>query len=261
MTQSASMLGPRLWVALIGSLILAGSATAGEASGDMTDDPGRASAIADEMIVGFKSDSAAYSVTTAAMTAPDPTNAAGVHEIVERLSEGIGVPLTIRRVTSGAELLVAIDTRQWIEQSVRAWLANRLADVVGIREATMVPTENSRFETGANQMFYPIAMSEAATPLAAKQLFEEGGMSGPVPLDDVFAERGVQGKMGSVPLAFNSIHVVDVRKSTGTIGVTYHLLLRFDLDGTALLATMIDRLQSQPEVAYAQPNFILRALE
>jgi hypothetical protein len=199
-----------LAVALAGLWLVAATAHAGAGSGG------------DQVIVKFAPQSEAGQILSRMdLTAiADPAEDPRLIEVARDFGARIGFPLRLQSLTSGRELLLALDYQQ---------LARALAD--GLRQRADV--------TGVELM--PPA-SEERTPrlqvaFAPGSAFAEMVASGPrIALDPVSGQGEIE---------------VEVRRSERDRAV-------LALDPDALMSALLARIEADPAVQYAQPDLRLR---
>jgi hypothetical protein len=178
-----------------------------------------------QVIVSFSSDSAAgQQLARLDLEAiDDPTGDARLLEIAHDLGERFGVPLRLEGLTSGRELLLAID-----REAVMATAAERLAKRLGVTGVERLePTEPGDARLAV--AFQPD--SEFAAAIATGSRLALGEPSG----------DGAGGL--SVEAAVEDAGSADA-------------ILALDLD--AIARRLLERLQADPQVRYAQPNLLLR---
>lgn len=199
-----------LCAAMVGTWLIAATGQAGSASGG------------DQVIVKFTSQSEAGQALSQMNLAAiaDPAADARLIELAQDLGERIGIPLRLESLTSGRELLLAVDY-----QALAAALAERLRqrdDVTGVEVAD-----------GARDGEAPrlVVQFEPDSP------FADSVAKGPrVVLEPVSGEGEIQAK---------------VQSSERDRAVLV-------LDPDALMSALLARVKADPDVQYAQPNLRLR---
>lgn len=174
-----------------------------------------------EIIVGFESGSASQQTVLAESGPEAKAESPKLAALAEGLGGRISLPLTAVRPLSGGALLVAIDEHA---------LARRLAAQVEARPEVDHVTIASEGDDGWTHRLV-VFLDEAAGK--------------PAPGED-FGVRAFGG----------FVRVVAPAKATAEPGT---MALTVVFDGAELVRQAIARLQADSEVAYAQPNRILRA--
>ena len=178
---------------------------------------------ADQVIVKFSSQSEAGQALAQLdlATVENPAEDARLLEIARRFGERIGVPLRLERLTSGRELLLAVD-----HEALAATAARRLRqrdDVIRVA----------------------VSGSDTEAPRLTVEFEPESAFAEKVASETRVALESRSGASGSLVEV-----VAEVLSSDGNRAV-----LALDLD--ALMTGLLTRLEADPDVQYAQRNLRL----
>ena len=187
--------------------------------------------VAGDLIVKFADTSAAGRVIAPIVTGDSPVDAAS--PTVARLSKQIAVPLLPVRVTSGRELLLAIDREQLAHE-----LAQGAARAPGVQRVS------------------PVAAAPTVLPAGQLEFVVQ-----------LKADGDLQ-RQASRDIAARRAPSAEVEKTLQTVAgdLGSQASYRYDgegrpvltLDITALTEAAVDRLRVQPDVEYAQANRIMK---
>jgi hypothetical protein len=184
----------------------------------------------DQLIVSFTPNSEAgqqvAGIDLAAVS--DPTGDRRLLEIARAWGERLGVPLRVEGLTSGRELLFAID-----QEALAAVVAERLGQREGVIDAEVVTGRSGSGDAGGPRIAVAVAPDSAFAAAVA-------GGERVVVLRDPSGDRS-----GQVPIATTV-------EASGPANAT----LALDLE--ALVSAVAEHLQADPDVRYVQRNLRLR---
>jgi hypothetical protein len=183
----------------------------------------------DQLIVSFTPDSEAgqqvAGIDLAAVS--DPTGDRRLLEIARAWGERLGVPLRVEGLTSGRELLFAID-----QEALAAVVAERLGQREGVIDAEVVTGRSGSGDAGGPRIAVAVAPDSAfAAAVAGGERMVVGDPSGD--------------RSGYVPIA-----------ATVEASGPANAILALDLE--ALVSAVAEHLQADPDVHYVQRNLRLR---
>jgi hypothetical protein len=206
-------------------LLSGGAALAQEA------DPAAARYLAGEIIVKFADSTPAAAALrrTGGDAAEDPALVGYVDEVGDSLS----LPLLIRRVTSGAEVLLAIDVRKLVDGAVE-----RTRGCAGVADARVPRAGGDPPPAGVYEVRFAAGSPEAAALAAARA----ADTATDARLDEVVG--GLARELG-LPLGYR-------------VGDGDALKLTVDLEAVAESAA--ERLRQLPEVLYVELNQLLEPM-
>ena len=187
-----------------------------------------------ELIVKFVAGSEAQQVVNAAVQEGIQRNA-GLTRLAQTLSDQLNVPLQAQRVTSGRELVCAVDINAMAQQ-VAAHLQRR----DDVQRATPMPTDPATQGPGHRnpKVLIEFTPDSNAAKTLAKALRESPESSS--------ALQGLAESVGDeldLPL---TMQPEDVQR----------LVLSVDME--SVIAELVERLRQRSDVEYAQPTFLLK---
>ncbi len=187
-----------------------------------------------EVIVKFRAGTPAARATSEAAAAGGGAEAVLAPQI-QKLSDGVGVPLRFKRLASGGDLLLAVDggrLQQKLLEAARG--ADSVIEVEPIHEAP-----------GAGELAAGVRARLAPSSPEAREVARAAALPRrEEPLEPLEVTRRLQSRVG-FPLA-------------NRLGDSGELVIEPDL--AALTREVVRRLSERPEIQYAQLNHIVRGL-
>ncbi len=182
-----------------------------------------------ELIVGFRAGSDASQAVSTAMAGglvADPA----MDDYLKALSERVGLPCAVRQITSGGEILLALD-----EEALASTIAEAAAAMGAVQSAEARPAAESRFGPS-----HEVAVQfDAASAEGKSMATAAAGAEPPSSVGRWISQLGEE--LG-----------LKLRGSVGEGG----LVLTVDLGWAT--QELMKRLREQPEVAFVEPNQLLQ---
>lgn len=215
-------------------LLLAFTAAVALATAGPCEEPGRAAEerfVAGELIVGFAPDSPIERALAGSGGALEGN--AALAEGLAALSREVGVPLAARQLTSGGELLLAVDRDALVEECLRRLRANP-----NVERAERLPQPATILPSPREELRVVLRPGSEAARLAAAA--REAGEQPPA-----------LAALASLLLPDHPAH------PTARLGVETEVVLTLDLE--ALTLDLATRLEARPDVRSVELNRLAEA--